>query len=206
MSFRFRDRRSDPVGSNDHPGITDEADLVSRCKARDQKALEELFHCYFPTVSRLAIRYLRDKELAEDAVQDIFAKVFENIGGFKGRSRLSTWIYRVAANHCRDVLRKLKGEALHTGLSERFLADLAYLQGRQAAHREFHGSHTRLEVWDALNRLSERQRMIVTLHFFSEFSCPEIAGELGISEQAVRKHLRSAMDRLGRILNIAPEK
>lgn len=84
-------------------GSPDEADLVHRAREGDRSALETLLARHRPWVLNLALRMVWRRDVAEDATQEIMLKVVRHLGGFEGRSRFSTWLYRIATNHLLDV-------------------------------------------------------------------------------------------------------
>jgi RNA polymerase sigma-70 factor (ECF subfamily) len=73
--------------------------------------IETLFQDYAAMVYRVCLRYLGDRDEAEDMVQEVFLKVDRSLSGFQGGSAVSTWIYRIAANTCLDHLRASKRRA-----------------------------------------------------------------------------------------------
>jgi RNA polymerase sigma-70 factor, ECF subfamily len=80
----------------------DERAFIERLVARDERAFNELVELYGERVYRLMFRMLARKEEAEDMAQEVFVQVFKAIDQFRGDSKLSTWIYRVAVNLCKN--------------------------------------------------------------------------------------------------------
>jgi RNA polymerase sigma-70 factor (ECF subfamily) len=90
-------------------GLTGESDerLASRIAAgRDEEACTELFRRYRRRIYLWCSGYGRTPEEALDLTQEIFVRIFRGIGGFEGRSRFSTWVYRIARNHCLSAARR----------------------------------------------------------------------------------------------------
>lgn len=207
MLFFKRQRNADVAeGSPEIP--PDEADLIRRCQQGDLAAFDVLFGRYFEFVSILTLRLLGDEELAKDAVQESFTKAWKNIGRFKRNSRFSTWIYRIALNHCIDRLRRMKRDELRTGLSETALDDLSHEHSGAAdrlGSREQESVTRRIILQEALRCLPENQRLVITLHIFNEMPTGEIAVELGVTDRTVRNHLRQALERLGHLLKVDGE-
>src|SRR5687768_10374102 len=85
----------------------DEDKLVERLKRRDEAAFNELVRLYQVKIFRLVFRMLGDRAEAEDLAQEVFVTVFKSIDGFRGDSKLSTWLYRVATNHCKNRIKYL---------------------------------------------------------------------------------------------------
>jgi RNA polymerase sigma-70 factor (ECF subfamily) len=86
----------------------DDAELVRRVGCRDEHAFELLMRRHNQMLYRIARSILRDDAEAEDAVQDAYLAAFRNIGGFRGGSRLSTWLARIVINESYGLLRKRK--------------------------------------------------------------------------------------------------
>ena len=95
-----------PVGQ-DSPVPTDEAELVRRARDNDPWAADQLVRRYQKKVYGIAYRLCGfDPEEARDTAQEAFLQAFRNISQFEGRSRFSTWLYRVAVNACLDAQRR----------------------------------------------------------------------------------------------------
>jgi RNA polymerase sigma-70 factor (ECF subfamily) len=86
---------------------TTEARFIERLIARDERAFNELVQAYEQRVFRLLLRMLGRRDEAEDMAQEVFVQVFKAIGTFRGDSRLSTWIYRIAVNLCKNRMKYL---------------------------------------------------------------------------------------------------
>ena len=88
-----------------------EEQLVLRLRRRDEAAFNELVRLYQGRVYRVVLRMLGDEAEAEDLAQEVFVTVFKAIDQFRGDSKLSTWIYRVAINHAKNRLKYMKRRA-----------------------------------------------------------------------------------------------
>ena len=82
-----------------------EQDLLARLQAGEERALVELAATYGSKIYQLAIRYLKNKEDAEEVMQDVLYKVYRNVGTFRGDAALSSWIYRITFNAAMSRLR-----------------------------------------------------------------------------------------------------
>ncbi|HZP83739.1 MAG TPA: sigma-70 family RNA polymerase sigma factor [Chthonomonadaceae bacterium] len=80
--------------------MPDDREWARRIQQGDQRAFAEFLDAYGAGVQRLVRQYVADRTDAEDILQEIFCDLYRSIGGFEGRSALSTWVYRVAVNHC----------------------------------------------------------------------------------------------------------
>src|SRR5437016_5507249 len=90
-----------------------EAKLIERLVARDERAFNELVQTYGRRVCALVMRMLGNAAEAEDLTQEVFVQVFKAIGTFRGDAKLSTWIYRIAINLCKNRSKYLR--VRHTG-------------------------------------------------------------------------------------------
>ena len=97
----------------DPRGAADEAKLVARCLKQDQDAFGQLVERYATVIVNLAYRMVGDKTEAEDLAQETFVAAFKALPTFRAESKFSTWLYRIAANKCKDWLRvKRPGQGL----------------------------------------------------------------------------------------------
>jgi len=94
-----------PAGPDPARGSPD-AILLEGCRAGNRVSFEELYRVHGARMKSVAARVLGDRAEAEDAVQDAFVNIFRSAAAFEGRSRFSTWIYRVVVNACHDRLRR----------------------------------------------------------------------------------------------------
>jgi RNA polymerase sigma-70 factor (ECF subfamily) len=103
--------RWDAVPPPDDPDVargSDEARLIARLAARDERAFNDLVRAYQRRVFGLVLRMLGNREEAEDLAQEVFVQVFKAVGSFRGESKLSTWIYRIAINLCKNRSKYLR--------------------------------------------------------------------------------------------------
>src|SRR5580704_3714860 len=90
--------------------MSDDADagLIDRLVLRDERAFNALVKAYERRVFALVLRMLGNPAEAEDLAQEVFVQVFKAIGSFRGESKLSTWIYRIAINLCKNRAKYLR--------------------------------------------------------------------------------------------------
>src|SRR6476619_4305345 len=81
--------------------------LIRRLQQRDERAFQEIVRLYQHKVFNLVFRMISNREDAEDVAQEVFVTVFKSIDGFRGESKFSTWLYRIAATHCKNRLKYL---------------------------------------------------------------------------------------------------
>ena len=86
-------------------------ELMRLVQAGDVSPAAEIFDRYSSRIYNFAYRFLRNAEAAEDAVQEVFVKMLKHAGQFHGDAKLSTWLFSITANWCRDYLRKADNKA-----------------------------------------------------------------------------------------------
>ncbi len=151
---------------------------------------------YQAKVLGLCTSLLSDASRAEDAAQEIFIKAYQALGSFKGNSKFSTWLYRITANHCKDLLRKRarqKTESLEA-LVERSGDEVQNLWGPSVDPRNASGVSELVEK--LLSGLSAEERLILTLREVQGLSYQEISETLQCSLDAVKSRLRRARESL----------
>lgn len=149
-------------------------------------AIADLYAGHWAGLVRLAWLLLRDDQLAEEVTQDAFIAVHANWGSLRDHTRALAYLRRSVVNGARSRLR-------HRGVEER------YLERQQAERTAFgpweagpeeraleHESHA--AMIDALGRLSQRQREVLTMRYYLDLSEAEIADALGISAGSVKAH------------------
>lgn len=142
-----------------------------------------LYREYGPTVYRRCLRLLGDREAARDATQEVFVKVVRDIGKLEKRETALPWIYRVATNHCLNVLR----DARRRG--ERPAADALELV--PAAPE---GSPDRRLARQVLSRFDLKTQAIAVGVLVDGMEREEVAGLLGISRRTVHRKLTRFLD------------
>ncbi len=142
----------------------------------------------------LCTSLLSDATQAEDAAQEIFIKAYQALSSFQGNSKFSTWLYRIASNHCKDLLRKRsrqKTESLDA-LIEKSGDEVQNLWEPSVDPRNASGASDLVEK--LLSSLSPDERLILTLREVQGLSYQEIAETLKCSLDAVKSRLRRARE------------
>jgi RNA polymerase sigma-70 factor (ECF subfamily) len=174
------------------PDATD-AELLTRVAERDRDAFELLYHRYVRSVFGLALRRLRDRQRAEDAVQETFAAIWRSAASYKpDRGPAAPWLYAVARNAIVDRFRArvdTSGE----------MPDLASAEPGPADRAET--SFVSWRVHRALETLPQREREVVELAYWSGMSQSEVAEYLHIPLGTVKTRTRSALARLADVLD-----
>ena len=169
-----------------------DADLLVRVAERDREAFELLYRRYVRSVFGLALRRLRDRQRAEDAVQETFAAIWRSAHSYRPeRGAAAPWLYAVARNAVVDRLRARSeppGEIPDMPSGDPGPADRA------------ESSFVAWRVHRALEELPEKEREVVELAYWSEMSQSEVAEYLHIPLGTVKTRTRSALHRLADLL------
>jgi len=177
---------------------SDEA-LCERVAKRDEAAFDLLVARYQERAYRLAWSMLRNAEDARDLSQEAFIRLYEAAGSFRGRSKFSTWFYRILVNLCLDHKRKHRwwklwardeGDDGTDPILERQPALVIDPVDKLSRER------TMKELGAAVDRLAPRQRAAVLLKVQEDLATYEIAQVLKCSEATVRVHLHRALTTL----------
>ncbi|HWV92346.1 MAG TPA: RNA polymerase sigma factor [Burkholderiales bacterium] len=172
-----------------------DTELVAKTLAGDMRALETLIRLHNGTLYRTARAILRDDAEAEDAVQDAFLQAFRALGSFRGESKLSTWLVRIAANEALMRLRRNANAAARTDVE----AD--ELVSREAGpERTVQSSELRQLLEARIGALPEDYRAVFMLRAIEELSVEETAAALGIPEATVRTRYFRARNLLRKAL------
>jgi RNA polymerase sigma-70 factor (ECF subfamily) len=164
--------------------------LVQQVKDGNLLAFEELVLRYQKPIYYFVLRILKHPLEAEDTVQKIFLLAYQNIKGFRSESTFKTWLYRIGVNQCNNFFRQNKNREF-TSLDELPVADLTVDQEGDVAEKE-----TLNSLRKAVERLPSKQRLVVTLRIYQEFSFEEIGTALGIGANSAKVNFHHAMGNL----------
>ena len=164
--------------------------LVERCREGDLAAFSELFNTYQARVYRLSLTILQNEQDAEDAVQDVFIRLFAQIRRFRGEARFTTWLTSIVVNSCRDKLRRRKVRRVLA------LDWLRNIPDQQDVPQAFSDQEDKRRLWQAINRLDEKHRLPLILHYHERLPCQEVARILGVRVSTVYSRLNTARTRL----------
>ena len=178
-------------------------DLAERHRYGDETAFEEIYEQFGAMVYNLALRLSGEPEEAADLSQETFLKVHRHLGGFRGRSSLKTWVYRVALNCCRSRYRSQVAwrERFSSQSAERFeiLAD-----SRRSPEDRAIARSTTQRVEEALAQLKPIFREAVFLRDIEGLSYEEISEVLGQRLGTVRSRIARGRDKLRVLLEVSP--
>ncbi len=177
--------------------INDENILIEAINNGDTKAYAQLVDRYKDLVYTLALRMLKHKEEAEEVAQDTFIKVFKSLDNFKGDSKFSTWIYKVAYNTCLDTIKKNKKHHNNVAIDEYTFNKLDTIDN---ALDNIIKEEKSVLIKNCINKLPEDSSALLTLFYFEELSLDEISKIINIEANTVKVKLFRARKKLAVIL------
>lgn len=182
---------------------TKERKLIRSIRKGNTRAFSELVNRYKDLVYTLALRMLGNREEAEEVSQDTFIKVFHSLERFKGDSKISTWIYRIAYNACLDRIRLRKSR---TFLDVGEMEDFVFTEMDTALDKMVREERGRL-VGQCLAKLPSGDAGLLTLFYFEEKSLLEIENILNVPVNSLKVRLFRARKKLAAVLegHLKPE-
>ena len=183
------------------PGKTEPIEVIARARTGDAEAWGELYGEYAPAIFRFCRRALPTREDAEDATMEIFMKLKDKLGQYDQTRSFTAWLYKVAANHCWDMLRRRRSRQ---GKETEDLENVPLEHPDPSQLDKLIQERTSEEVRRALDRLGSRARMALVMRYYSDMSYDEIADSLGVRRAFVgvvllraRHELRQALGQTG---------
>lgn len=187
--------------------ILNEQDLIEALKSEKQAAFGQLLDNYQQKVFGTCISFVPNKEDAEDIAQEVFLEVFKSISKFKGDSKLSTWIYKIATNKCLEFIRKKNTKKrfafMQTILGNEIPLDKAsYFTEVNHPGILLENKEKLTTIFKAINTLPESQRVVFTLAKVDDKSYQEIVEITGKSLSSVESLMFRAKKNLQEKLTI----
>jgi RNA polymerase sigma-70 factor, ECF subfamily len=171
-------------------------ELMRIVQAGDYSPASEIYDRYSGRIYNFAFRFLRNAEAAEDATQEVFVKMLRHANQFHGDAKLSTWLFSITANWCRDYLRKADNRNKE---SDDVLVTLP-APAEHSPDRTLEQRENEQRVRRALATLTAEQREAILLSRYQGLSYAEIAQIAGCSEGAVKTRVFRAMETLKKTL------
>lgn len=189
--------------AEDPPDSVQERELVAMARRGEAAAWEQLHRSYYAGMKSLALRVVQDDALAEDVVQEAFIKAFRTIEKFRGDSKFSTWLYRVALNQAYDAARKRQRRQKWLGLfpvaneeEQPVYEAVDEIDASRLAQNKDLGAALKR----ALGKLSSEQRAVVELRLIQGFSTDETARILKCKRGTVLSRLYYSCQKLKSLL------
>ena len=179
------------------PGKTEPTELIAQARTGDTQAWGDLYREYAPAIFRFCRRAMPTREDAEDATMEIFMKLRDKLIQYDPSRSFSAWLYKIAANHCWDMLRRKK--ARHEKDTDD-IDDVPLECPEPNQLEKLIEERTGEEVRKALDKLGLRARMALVMRYYSDMSYDEIADALGVRRQFVGAVLLRARHELRQAL------
>ncbi len=184
-----------------------EQELIQGLRNGNEAAFKYLVDTYQDRVYNTALGIVQNAEDAEDVAQEVFIQVYRSISHFKGESKLSTWLYRIATTRALDLLRSRKSKK-RFGLLQRLFGEgnepLYELPDFNHPGVALDRKENAAKLFKALGQLPENQRIAFTLHKMEDLSYQEISEVMQTSVPAVESLMHRAKQNLRKILEKGP--
>ena len=175
----------------------------------DNAAFEQIYYQYSARILNLIYRMTGSEEVARDLTQEVFVKVYENIGKFRGESQIFTWLYRIATNHTLNYLKREKrykwlnllDKPISEVLQENKIDNQFWAVGLPRPDRQMEKKQREQIVWKLIQQLSPKYRVPYVLNRYENLSYQEIADTLNLSLSAVETRIHRAKKELVKKLN-----
>jgi len=168
--------------------IKSDFELVKEANNGEAAAFAELLGRHYDLIYRIAFRTLGNQQDAEDTAQDICVALPKKLTSFQGKSKLTTWLYQITLNQCRDLMRKSTS-------SQRMMADFSEISALQTYQNE---EHRKTVEWayNAIDSLTEPWRETALLVVAEGLTHAETAEILGIKESTVSWRMMEVKEKL----------
>jgi RNA polymerase sigma factor (sigma-70 family) len=167
--------------------------VIDRCKSGERSAQYELYKLYSKAMLNTAYRIVQNTAEAEDILQESFISVFRNLDNYKGESSFGSWMKKIVVNQALSQVRKRKASWEEIDDEQQGLAT------EPAEEEDWMEQVT--EVKDAINRLPEGYRVILSLYLLEGYDHTEIAGYLNITESTSKSQYLRAKQKLRNMLS-----
>jgi RNA polymerase sigma-70 factor, ECF subfamily len=173
--------------------------LIEAVARGDRAAFETLYDRYAPAVFGLSLRTLRDRESAEEAVQEVFWRVWQRSKSFDRSRAFAPWVFGIAHNYCIDELRRRKArpQSVYEDAEHPILSGIA--DSVDVADAALDSEQRRI-VQGALQQLPSEQRQALELAYFGGLTQQEIAARLGNPLGTIKTRMRLGLQKLRSIL------
>jgi len=179
------------TGSTTALDPVDEAELIRRCRADERAAQDELYHRFRRQVAGNLYRVLGDRSDLEDLVQEVFVIAFRGLDRFRGDARLSTWLYRICVNVALGRIRTRKRRPAAVGVADLDAAnaDPSLIERPETPERSLERRRDQTRVYDVLEKLAPKKRIVLYLHEIEGLDLKEIAYLVDSNPVTVRTRL-----------------
>lgn len=199
MSF-FKKAKTEKIRNLD--GLSEDTADAFKAAGGDRSAFERLLKKYEKYVCTTVYSVIRNRDESFDVAQEVFLKVYHNIGTFKGESSFSSWLYRIAKNTAFDYLRKNKNHRKNVSLTfENDKGEEAYIEvvdtsDKSSPEKCILKKESSDILYEALDEINPQHKEIIELRYLGEYSYEEIAEILSLEPGTVKSRLFRAREAL----------
>lgn len=174
-------------------------EIIEGCLRNNRRSQEELFKLFYGKMLPVCMRYMPDRDSAQEVLQEGFIKVFEKLGAFDYKGSFEGWIRRIIANTAIDAIRKSKKDPYLTDNDNDFKLGAS---DPMVEREDLEFTDLKAEIaMEAIQKLSPAYRAVFNLFVLEDYSHKEIAELLGISEGTSKSNLAKAKMNLQKILS-----
>lgn len=155
--------------------------------------MERWINKYGDHLLRLCTLYLKDRGLAEDAVQETLIRAWEHYDSFEARASEKTWLTKIAVNICKNMLRSPWNRRAEIDNFEELVG---------ISRNEYEQVNKQMDVMNAIIKLKEKYRIVILLYYYEELSVKEIAALISQKEATILTRLKRGREQMGELLEI----
>jgi RNA polymerase sigma-70 factor (ECF subfamily) len=165
-------------------------------RQKDMKAFENYYKENYKRFLLMACKYLKDSSLAEEIVNDVFMKIWEESHRLEIESSLTAYIYRSIINKSINTLKKLRKE-------NNIPTDLSFFPDEGYERYQIEENELKIKIYEAICHLPAQCRKVFEMSRFEKMKQQEIANKLGISVKTVKNHITIALKQLHKLLLVS---
>jgi len=158
--------------------------IIRGCKNEDRKSQDELVHKFAPTLMSVCLRYCKDQNLAQDALQETFINIFKYIKNYSGKGSFEGWMRKIAVNCSYGFVNKIRPVY--------FQEDIDTIVDLQTEIPDIYSRLNEMELLELMQRLPRSQYLVFNMKVIEGFSHEEIADILKIGTSTSRSNLARA--------------
>lgn len=157
-----------------------------------EELIDEIMNKYGQEILQLAFSYVKNKEIAEDLTQEIFVKCYKSLHTYKGKSTYRTWLWRIAANHCKDYLKSWYNKNVFTTDYQPIYDCVQSESVEQTVIQDEEDN----QLAAAVMELPIDYREVIYLFYFEDMSIREISSVIEVKENTIKTRLKRAKELL----------
>lgn len=177
-----------------------EKKLIKKAINGDIKAFEKLIRKYQKYAYNISLKYMKDRQDAQDVTQDVLIKIYKNLKKFNMNSKFSTWMYRIVVNTSKDALEKRNKKQNEVDIDSEY-DNARLLDSKYEPLKEMENKVLKKKLNESINILNLKYREVIILCDLKDFSYEEISEILKIPIGTVRSRISRGRKKLRTIIN-----